>query len=864
MFTSKSLRTPTLLTLMVAGLLASGVARADPRDDARRHFGAGLEAAQSGDYEIALQRFLAAQEAFPHPSTLYNIAKAYTDLDDLPNALTYYRLFREAAPERAADVDPIITVLEARLGASDAPVIAGGALSAAAGPTTEELARLQTIASELEALSAALQRRTIEEAELAADGAPVDVAVDTPAEAPVLESDFLEEAYERTVVTASRVGQDPLDSPSTVAVLTADDIRLSGVTNIPDVLRLVAGVDVMTLSSNSPDVSIRGFNNKLNNKVLILIDGRSQYLDFLGGTIWPSFPIQLEEIERIEVIRGPGSAVYGANALTGVINIITRTPGEGDQVVRIDAGSPGLLRASAVTSGRVGETTYRLSAGYEQHRRWAKEFDRSVAPTTAFKSVFDDENQGLRSLRFNARVDRTISEDVAVSFSGGISDTQTEFYATGALPNYFVNMDHQYLRADLFLSNLHLRAFWNSHSGNTGPWLQTPGTVDRLNADYSNDVVDVEIEAPLQFETGPIAHTLNVGGGYRLKRFDFDYLAGDEPITENHGKAFLNEQIQVGPFGAVLSLRADLHPLITLDKTLSPRGALLYRLFDKTSIRLSGGSAYRAPNGIETYMDLNLPTPADGVYIRDLGNLILNPNEGRLLLDPERILTAELGIHDESTFYHRADVAIYYNQVTKLIGLSDVDVSAGPQPFLPEENGISVGTTGFVNLDPTYNGVGVEADVEIYPTDGLDLFANVNVLQILEVVTDPATGEVTRENEGSTSQLKINGGFSYRTPYRTDLSASVSYVSGQEWPLRTFNPENLQIATTPVAIPGRLLLSARVAVRPFADEDFEIAATAWNITELLDDLAGQQSGFLEHPQGQPVGGRAFATLAYRF
>ena len=845
-----------LSALVAACLLASNVAHADPKDDARRHFGAGLEAARTGNFEVALQRFLAAQEAYPHPSMLYNIAKAYTDLDDLPNALAYYRLFRDASPERAADVDPIITVLEARLGAREAPQAAiSSGRSSAAGPTMEELARLQTIASELEALSAALQRRTEEEAVLAEETAP-DVEGSPLAEGGTssgagIEDDFLEDAYARTVVTASRVGQDPLDSPSSVAVLTADDIRLSGVTNVPDLLRRVVGVDVMNLASSTPDVSIRGFNNKLNNKVLVLIDGRSQYLDFLGGTIWPTFPIQLEEIERIEVIRGPGSAVYGANAVTGVINIITRTPGEGDQVVRVDAGAPALLRAAAVASGRIGETTYRLSAGYQQHRRWAKELNMADNPNSAQVPFFDNDDLGLQSLQFNARVDRTISKNVAVSLSGGISDAQTEFYATGSLPNYYVDLAHQYLRADLFLSKLHLRTFWNNHNGVTGPWLQTKGAIDRLNAEFDNDVVDVELEAPLQFATGPIKHTLNVGGGYRLKRFAFSYLSGgfENAVIENHGKAFLNEQIQIGRFGAVVSLRADLHPLIPLDRTLSPRGALLFRLFDKTSLRLSGGSAYRAPNGIESYMDLNLPTPTDGVFIRDLGNVDLVP---------ERIVTAEFGVHDESSFYHRADVAVYFNQVTNLIGLDDV--TTGITPFNPVTNGISLGDTGWINLEPQFTGVGVEADLELYPVDGLDIFANVNVMQVTETENDVSV------REGSASQLKINGGVSYRSPYRLDVGAAAHYLSGQTWRLRQFSPDptNPEIVVVERDIPSRLLLSARVAFRPIPNEDFEIAATAWNITELLQELSGGESGFLEHPEGQPVGGRAFASLTYRF
>ena len=366
----------------------------------------------------------------------------------------------------------------------------------------------------------------------------------------------------------------------------------------------------------------------------------------------------------------------------------------------------------------------------------------------------------------------------------------------------------------------------------------------RLNAQFDNEVLDLEVETPFSFTTGQVDHTLNVGGGYRLKRFRFSYLAGgfDSLYTENHFKGFFNEQIAVGPFGAVASLRADLHPLIPITQTISPRGALLFRIFDKTSIRATAGSAYRAPNGVESYMLLNLPTPSDGVFIEDFGNQDLRP---------ERINTFELGIHDESSFLHTADVVVYLNQVTDLISLSDV--TPGINPFDPVSNGVEVGETGWINLDPTYTGLGLEAEVELYPTDGLDVFANANVMRVVE----NNAGDVIRD--GSASTLKLNGGLSYRTPYRFDLSLTAHYLSAQEWRLRQFDPDTLAIATAPTPIDARTMISARVAVRPIPDQDLELAATIWNATQL-----GPEAGVLEHPEGQPVIGRAYATLSYRF
>ncbi|MEP0847359.1 MAG: TonB-dependent receptor [Phycisphaerae bacterium] len=129
-----------------------------------------------------------------------------------------------------------------------------------------------------------------------------------------------------TVVTAARHEQ-PIDTvPYAVTVITAEDIRRSGVRSVPDALRLAAGVDVAELSYGNAAVSPRGMHGFLAHATLVLVDGRQIFDPFFGGTVWGSWPFQLEDIERIEVIRGPGGVTWGANAMNGVINIITKDP----------------------------------------------------------------------------------------------------------------------------------------------------------------------------------------------------------------------------------------------------------------------------------------------------------------------------------------------------------------------------------------------------------------------------------------------------------------------------------------------------------------------------------------------------------
>lgn len=129
-----------------------------------------------------------------------------------------------------------------------------------------------------------------------------------------------------TVITATRHEQKITTVPYAMTVITADDIRRAGSRNVTDALRLAPGVDVADLGYNHAGVSPRGFHGTFARGVLILVDGRQIYDSVWGGTLWDIWPFQLEDIDRIEVIRGPGGVTWGSNAVEGVINIITKDP----------------------------------------------------------------------------------------------------------------------------------------------------------------------------------------------------------------------------------------------------------------------------------------------------------------------------------------------------------------------------------------------------------------------------------------------------------------------------------------------------------------------------------------------------------
>lgn len=134
----------------------------------------------------------------------------------------------------------------------------------------------------------------------------------------------IEELMKIEVTTASRRSQKLAEVPAAVFVITQDDIRRSGATSIPEALRMAPGVEVARIGTDKWAINIRGFNGRFAEKLQVLIDGRSVYNPLFSGVLWELQDTLMEDIERIEVIRGPGAAMWGANAVNGVINIITK------------------------------------------------------------------------------------------------------------------------------------------------------------------------------------------------------------------------------------------------------------------------------------------------------------------------------------------------------------------------------------------------------------------------------------------------------------------------------------------------------------------------------------------------------------
>ena len=151
---------------------------------------------------------------------------------------------------------------------------------------------------------------------------------DAKGKAPDLADASLEDLMKVEVTSVSKKEQSLSRTAAAVFVITQEDIERSGATNIPDLLRMVPGLDVAQINASNWAISARGLNGQFSNELLVLIDGRNVYTPSFGGVFWDTLDLPLENIERIEVIRGPGAAVWGENAVNGVVSIIRKKAGD--------------------------------------------------------------------------------------------------------------------------------------------------------------------------------------------------------------------------------------------------------------------------------------------------------------------------------------------------------------------------------------------------------------------------------------------------------------------------------------------------------------------------------------------------------
>jgi outer membrane receptor for ferrienterochelin and colicins len=238
----------------------------------------------------------------------------------------------------------------------------------------------------------------------------------------------LEQLFNEPVTTsATGSPQRATDVPVDMSIITADDIKRSGAIDLPTILSRVAGIDVLNWSAGDADLSVRGYNQAFSPRLLVLVDGREIYLDDYGRTAWSNLPVTLTEIRQIEVVRGPNSALFGFNAVGGVINIITYNPKYDDiNTVEVHGGTQDGVGGSLVKTLRLGDlVSIRLSAGADRQDEWRNTADLAPVWNAHFMADAMVQLAPTTELRLQGSGARSVETDFYGSDDPGTTTTSS-------------------------------------------------------------------------------------------------------------------------------------------------------------------------------------------------------------------------------------------------------------------------------------------------------------------------------------------------------------------------------------------------------------------------------------------------------
>jgi iron complex outermembrane receptor protein len=572
------------------------------------------------------------------------------------------------------------------------------------------------------------------------------------------------------VTSVSRKAQKLSDTPAAVFVITQDDIRRSGATSIPEVLRIVPGLEVARLTGNAWAVSARGSNGQYANKLLVMIDGRSLYTPLFGGVFWDVQDTLLEDIDRIEVIRGPGGTLWGANAVNGIINIITKHAIE-TQGTLVTAGG-------GAAEGPLGAARFGGSLGNNRYyRAYAKSFGR---PDSSSGSLPTHDALSMDQAGF--RADWT-------SRGGDTFTAQGDRYrgaagGTGATVDPANPFDSHVSLTRLSGQNLQFR--WQSvQSSRSDTSLQA--YVDDTSRSDSNMVitrrtVDVDFDQHLKLGSRNDAVW---GLGYRRSN-DNAVGAGFTLIRGSNisgiATAFVQDEIAV-----VQRLRLTLGTKIQFDSVshlqLQPTLRLLFKLSPRQTMWAAATSAVRTPAETELYGRINVGAFPDGA-----GGTALVVVHGNPTLKPERVEAYEVGYRWQLSANTGFDATAFHNRIRDITG-------AAPQAPSIDSSGQLIFPINVENfLDNS--AYGAEFLLTNAVTPNWNIALGYSFLQSVTfdddglrstVVTEPKNQLQLRSNMQLSQQFALNAAAFYAgrigddVPAYVRLDAQLSWHPAKQW-----------------------------------------------------------------------------------
>jgi iron complex outermembrane recepter protein len=632
------------------------------------------------------------------------------------------------------------------------------------------------------------------------------------------------------VTSVSKRKERLFDAPSAISVLTNEDIRRSGMRSYPELLRLVPGMQVSQYSSNSWSVASRGFGGRFSDKLLVLMDGRTIYSPFFSGVIWDMQDYLLEDIDRIEVIRGPGATLWGANAVNGVINIQSKDSAD-TQGMYLEGGYGTNTGFEGLRyGGRASEElTYRVYQKYTH--------DNAFTPTTG--NNFDDRDFQQTGFRMDWKPSLSDNFTLQGDLYSGQKGTRNRVGATPGFPGSFLTPSVSILGINA--SQIDVNDTTKSTGTNVlGRWqhfieddneVTVQAYYDRT---YRNELFYTETRQTIDLD---VKHRVVPMEGHQIvwglgSRGTFDDIEnGDSPggiplITYNTARrnnltlsGFIQDTIALIPETLFFTAGTKLERNDYSGLEVQPGAKLSYHPKETHTLWASVARSVKTPNRGQN--DTNFL-----VNNTDFGSFIILPNTE---LESEEVLSYELGHRWQVTPEIRLQTATFYNVYDNSVGVAEVSPRP-PDTFstLQLSNDVS-GTSYGAEWEVTYQ------PFEIWRLSGSYSWWRA---QLSGTAPTPAGVELAAPQH----QAKIHSSL--------DLPQNISFDQSLFWVDQTspLDPTLVESFDVTSDVPSYFRLDLRVAWQ--ATPHCEFSLTGQN---LLDPLHLEQgpSGFQELPTQIP-------------
>lgn len=627
------------------------------------------------------------------------------------------------------------------------------------------------------------------------------------------------------VTSVSKREQKTSQAAAAIFVISKQDIRRSGALNIPDLLRMVPGLDVAQIDAGKWAISARGFNGQYSDKLLVLVDGRTVYTPIFAGVFWDSQNVPLDTIERIEVIRGPGAAVWGSNAVNGVINIITRSSED------IQGGY--LATGAGNASTGLGIVGYGGKVrGLGAYRVYAQGFQYKSLRTFAGLDGQDD----WRLVNGGFRTDSTLSAKDSLTTEGEVYKGNAGEMATtpeSLLPpvTATVALRDRY-------SGWNLLTRWNrTVSPRSGTSLQV--YFDRTSRGDSTYVIGLNT-FDIDFQ-----HHVLWGGrqdivwgiGYRVSSDHTDTtlriaFTPDDRITQLFS-SFAQDEITLQPDRLHLSLGARVEHNVYTGFGFQPSVRLTWTLDSKNMVWSAVSSADRTPSRGDTDLRVNyaaLPGPGLPVLVSFFGN----PSKKN-----ERLTAFEAGYRNAWTSRFSLDTTIFYNRYRDLISVESgaMTVETNPAPIHL--------------LVPSTEGNGLHGE-----THGIELFANWKVTSSWTLSPGYTFLSTHMHTFAGSQDLADAAGTEGGSPnHQAQLRSSVSLPRNLQWNASAYFVNRLQA----VSVPSYTRFDTGLTWQ--AGERVSVSVVGQN---LLKDLHPEYAGPSVSVQSSQMRRAAYAKISWSF